>query len=60
MKVHIALKDTSRFTLYNVIHLGLMKHLVDGKYRRIMYFKDAELGLLGYPVTDIVEMIVEG
>lgn len=60
MRVHIALKDTSHFTINNVLTMGLMKHMVEGKYKRIMYFKDAELGWLGYPVADIVQMIVEG
>lgn len=60
MRVRIYLRDTREFTLNNVVHMGLMKHMYDGKYRRIMYFRDTELGCLGYPIAEISEMVVEG
>lgn len=60
MVVHILLKDTSSFKLEKVERMGIMKHLWDGRYRRMIWFRDEVHGVLAYPLTDIVELVMEG
>jgi hypothetical protein len=59
MRVSIYYKDT-HFILNDVKGMGIIKlpNNETGRYRKCIFFQDAELGELIYPLTEIKELHV--